>query len=113
LQNDFIEVVSGYGIMIEDGFKRDLIEVLKKYNWVGYNYQRNEDIRNEYRELCEKIDSGLLNSEFKTKGEVRNFLADKFFTSIKNIEHILYTETGITISEHGNRTSKVIVIAEN
>ena len=61
--------------------KFDLIRVMVKHGIVSETYLRNEEIISEYKELRD--------AEMKGK-EARLHLANKYCTSIKNIEFILY-----------------------
>lgn len=59
----------------------DLLEVLVKHNVVPLTVLRNEKIKMEY--------NNLRTGGVKSK-EARRLLAEKYFTSDKNIESILY-----------------------
>lgn len=61
--------------------KLDLLRVLVKHDILPETYLRNEEITVEYKELREAGVKGK---------DAREQLAEKHFTSIKNIEFILY-----------------------
>ncbi len=74
---------------MKDELQIDLLEVFVKHKVVPLTVLRNEKIKVEYRKMKEE---GI-----KPK-EARALLAEKYFTSEKNIETILYSrkeeETG-------------------
>jgi hypothetical protein len=61
--------------------KLDLLEVLVKHKVIPENFLRDEKVRSEYISLRK---NGI------TGQRARQQLADKFFTSEKNIEYIIY-----------------------
>ena len=65
----------------------DLLQVLRKHNLIKETKLIHHQIRVEYDELTAKIDKGEVKME---KKEVREFLSDKYCTSTKNIEAIIY-----------------------
>ena len=66
---------------IDESFALDILHVLAKHGIIPDIYLRNEEIISEYKELRA---SG-------TKGKVaRERLSEKYCTSVKNVESILY-----------------------
>lgn len=64
-----------------EDFYLDLLRVFVKYGLMSGLVLRDALIRKDHHDLCKTM---------KRKGEIRELLADKYSTSVKNIEVIIY-----------------------
>lgn len=77
----------------------DLLKVFVKHGVIPQNALRNEEIKITYKEYRSRGISGK---------EARQLLADKYLTSVKNIESILYGKHNR--EEYGKQESKMLEV---